>query len=157
MKKTAIFYFSYSGNTQIVAQKLQALTQGDLFEVTSKHTYPQDYNACINQAKKELQSQFRPVLTHVVPDLASYELILFGFPNWWGTYPMPMASLMDELKFSGQNVAVFCTHEGNGLGQSARDMEKACVNAKSFLSIAIRGSSVDRCDEQLKTWIDKLV
>lgn len=156
MKKTAIFYFSHSGNSKIVAHKLQALMQGDCFEVKGDHEYPQDYQACIELAKRELKADLRPGLNMVLPDLSAYDLILFGFPNWWSTYPMPIASLIDALDLKGKEVAAFCTHEGSGLGQSARDLERSTPHSRHLNSIAIRGSWANRAGDQLRGWVEEL-
>ena len=69
MSKTLIVYYSRKGknywngsiknlekgNTEIVAEMIADMTGGDLFEVGNVKTYPEDYYACIGEAKEELR------------------------------------------------------------------------------------------------------
>lgn len=86
-KKILVAYYSYSGNTKEVAQAIHDLVGGDIFEIKADVTYPDAYRSMTEQAKREIQSKFRPVLTTQVADMAQYDVVFLGTPNWWGTIP----------------------------------------------------------------------
>lgn len=93
--KTLIAYFSRKGNnyaggsivylpvgnTEAAAKKIQAITDGGLFEIQTVHSYSEDYTACTEEAQQELQSKAGPALTDAVPDLSGYDVIYLGYPK----------------------------------------------------------------------------
>ena len=63
------------GNTEVVAEKAAAMTGADLFKVEPVKPYSADYNTCIEQAKKDLQSGARPEVVAMPEDMAQYDLV----------------------------------------------------------------------------------
>lgn len=155
-KKVLVAYFSHSGNTRVVAEQIGGLVGGKLFEIRSVHDYPTDYDAVVEEARKELKATVRPVLRQQLEEPGSYDLVFIGFPNWWGTFPMPVATFLTENDWSGKTFAPFCTHEGSRLGKSAADIAKLCPGSKVLEGLAIRGGSVKAADDEVKRWVEKL-
>ena len=92
------------GNTEVIAEYIQEIDNADLFKVEPAVEYPADYMKCIDVAKKELQKDARPEIKEALGDIASYDTIYIGFPNWWGTLPMPMFTQLEKLDFEGKTV-----------------------------------------------------
>lgn len=144
MSKTMIVYYSRTGenywngsiknlekgNTETVAEMVADMTGGDLFEVETVKTYPEDYYQCIDEAKAELQRGDRPEVKAYADDLEDYDTIYVGYPNWWGTMPMVMFTFLEHYDLSGKRIIPFCTNEGSGMGGSERDLKKICKGAK---------------------------
>ena len=78
------------GNTEVVAKMIQDMTKGDLFHIESVNAYPVDYTETTEVAQTELRTKARPKLTHHLESIVSYDMIFLGYPNWWGTMPMPV-------------------------------------------------------------------
>ena len=76
-KKVLIAYYSYSGNTKRVAEKIQQLTNGDIFEIVPKKAYPNNYNDVVNLAKDEKQKDIKPELTDN-GNIKDYDIIFLG-------------------------------------------------------------------------------
>lgn len=144
------------GNTKIIAQKIQVLTGSDLFEIDTVQSYPEDYTETTNVAQEEKRQNARPELTEIVNDMASYDVIYLGYPNWWGTMPMAVFTFLESYDFSGKTIIPFCTHEGSGMGSSERDIKKLCPQAKVLSGLAIRGGSVSKAGNDLTNWLEKL-
>ena len=142
------------GNTEVVAEKAAALTGADLFKVEPVKPYSADYNTCIEQAKKDLQSGVRPEVVAMPENMAQYDLVTVMYPNYWGTMPMPMFTVLEQINFEGKTVRPVCTHEGSGMGRSEADLKKCCLGAVIKKGLAIQGSSVNRCDDMLKKWLE---
>jgi flavodoxin len=155
--KILVSYFSHSGNTREIAQQIQRLTGGDLFEIVSVQPYPEDYDTVVEQAKKELGMAYRPQLKVLLESVAAYDTVFIGYPNWWNTFPMPVATFLRDNDFSGKTIAPFCTHEGSGLGRSVADVVKACRQAKVTRGLAIRGGSVKKAGDQVSRWIEEIL
>ena len=84
-KKILVAYYSYSGNTQKIANAIHEKVGGEIFEIKTEGSYPEEYRAMTQQAQKEIQSGFRPKLTTKVENIDQYDIIFIGSPNWWGT------------------------------------------------------------------------
>jgi flavodoxin len=101
MSKNLILYYSRTGenyvngsiqklskgNTAYVATYIQEAIGGDLFPIETVDAYPNDYMACIDQAKKEMNAHARPALVHYIDDISDYDNIFICGPCWWGCSP----------------------------------------------------------------------
>ncbi len=141
------------GNTEIVAEKLQNLTNANIFKVESIKEYPYNYQECCDVAKEELNKKERPELKKYLKDIDNYDVIYIGSPIWWGTMPMPLFSALEKLNWQGKIVKPFTTHEGSGLGNVMSDLTKVCPGAEINNGLAIRGSDAEESEEMLKSWI----
>ena len=59
-KKVLVAYFSHSGNTRAVAERIAAATGADLFEIVPQKPYPAEYRAVVDQARREIGADYRP-------------------------------------------------------------------------------------------------
>jgi flavodoxin len=152
-EKILIAYFSHTGTTQAVAKQIQEKIGGDLFEIVPVNPYPSNYNQCVEQAKKELNAQFRPELKTKIDDMNGYDLVFIGYPNWWGTIPMPIATFLTSYDLSGATIAPFCTHGGGGIGRSANDISGLCQDSSVLDGLAIRSSAVSSAQDSVARWL----
>ncbi len=169
-KKVLVAYFSrtgenYSvgkivkGNTQIVAEMIAKKTGGDLFQIVPAVPYPDNYDECVNLAKKELNDKARPAVKGDVK-AEDYDVIFVGYPNWWGDMPMPVYTFLEKHDWQGKTVVPFCTHEGSGLGSTASKLQSACKGVKVLKGFAIYGHTAqnNRKDTEKSTnsWLHGL-
>ena len=145
-----------TGNTAVIAKKIQEITGSDIFIIKTVRSYPEDYTETTDVAGEEKKQNARPELTEKVEDMDSYDVIYLGYPNWWGTMPMALFTFLESYDFSGKTIAPFCTNEGSGMGSSERDIKELCPTAKVLSGLAIRGSSVDKADKDVANWLKKL-
>jgi len=159
--KVLIAYYSRTGTTREVASQIAQSVGGDLFELKTAHSYPEEYRATTHQAKKERETNFRPQLTAEVHHADSYDVVFIGYPNWWGTLPMAFFSFLERYRFAGKTIVPFCTHEGSGLGRGVSDIRSLCPNATILEGIALRGGGIekvssDSAHRELAQWLDKI-
>ena len=143
------------GNTEVIAEYIQEFTGADLFKVEPANEYPEDYMKCIDVAKKEQQADARPEIKETLASIADYDTVYIGFPNWWGTLPMPMFTQLESLDFAGKTVKPFVTHEGSGFGSSQKDLAKLCEGAEIKQGLSIPGAGVNGARDTVKAWIDE--
>jgi flavodoxin len=169
-KKCVIAYFSRKGqnyvsggivdlkvgNTEVVANMIRNKTGGVLFHIESVTAYPNNYKEATEVAKNELRAKARPKLTGHIENIGAYDVIFLGYPNWWGTMPMPVYTFLESHDFSGKTIVPFCTHEGSGMGHSEQDIVKACPKATVLKGIAIHGTSASSAESSVSSWIDGL-
>ena len=155
MEKILVTYFSHSGNTREIADQIHKSVGGNIFEIRSVKTYPDDYDTVVKQARQELDTGYKPELGTKIENAESYDLVFIGYPIWWGTIPAPVRTLLSEYDFSGKTIAPFCTHEGSGLGRSIGDISKLCPKSAVLEAVAIRGRDVKTAQKRLSKWLRK--
>lgn len=141
------------GNTEVAANMIQKLTGSDIFRIDTVRTYPVGYRETTEIAKEELRSNARPEISGHVDNMADYDVIYLGYPNWWGTMPMAVFTLLEAHDLAGKTIIPFCTHEGSGMGRSERDIEKICAGAGVLKGLAIRGGNVQQAQDQIAKWL----
>jgi flavodoxin len=157
MKKVLVTYFTHSGNTKTVAEKVCEQLNAELFEVKTVEIYPVKYNLVVDQAKREITNNYRPELLSTKENLNEYDIIVIGYPMWWYTCPMAIFSFLEQYDFKGKIILPFCTHEGSALSTSVEDIKKSVPTAIVKEGLAIRGSKVKESDSIIKTWLDKVL
>lgn len=125
--KILIAYYSYSGNTQKVAEEIHEKIGGDLFRIETEESYPQDYNELLHQAKMELANRYHPKLKAKVKNINEYDVVFIGSPNWWGNITAPVSSFMAETDLRGKKVIPFITHGKGGTQYTIKGMQKQCT------------------------------
>ena len=168
MSKSIIIYFSHTGenysvgnitvgNTAKVAQEIAAQTGAPTWEIKETDEYSKtSYNDCVSRAKKEKQQNARPAFVGEAPDLSQYDTIFLGYPNWWADAPMVVYTFLDKAKIDGKTILPFCTHEGSGLGSTARSLAKAYPKAKVELKgLALYGHVAQKEPDAVKSAVAK--
>jgi flavodoxin len=145
------------GNTEIVAEFIQDAVGGDLFEVDTVERYAEDYYACIDEAKKELNANARPELREYLDSIDGYDNIFVCGPCWWGTFPMAIFSQLERLDFTGKKVMAVMTHEGSGLGSCERDLKKICTGAAFGKGLAVHGADAAKSEGMVAAWAKQVV
>ena len=153
--KVLTVFYSHSGNTRACADQIHEMVGGDIMEIIPVEPYPQDYEAVVKQAKQELKSGYKPALRTRVENIASYDVIFVGSPNWWNTVAPPVMTFLSEHDLSGKAIFPFITHEGTGLGRSAADIALLCPGATVLKGLAVRGGRVNDAQQEVTAWLHR--
>lgn len=156
-KKVLVAYFSCTGNTRQIAEKIAKAANADLYEITPEVAYTAadlDYRNEKSRCSVEMNDRSsRPKIAGKVENMADYDLIYVGFPIWWGITPTIINTFMESYDFSGKNVALFCTSGSQDIDGPENYLKSTCsekinwVSAKRFETTASM--------EVVKTWVDK--
>lgn len=149
-----IAYFSWSGNTENAAQIIQEQTGADIIELNPAEPYSSNYSEVLDQAQKDMNADARPELANHVENMEQYDTILLGYPNWWATIPMPVATFLEEYDFSGKTIIPFCSHGGGGFGQSITDISKLAPNSRIGTGLSIHYSGGTSLENDITTWLN---
>lgn len=148
-----IAYYSRTGNTRGVAEHIHSRISSTVFELHTTHSYPEEYRPTTVQAKQEQESNFSPTLTATVENMATYNVVFIGYPNWWGTFPMALFTFLESYNFAGKTLVPFCTHEGSGLGRGPADIARLCPQAKILPGFDVRGGSAATANDAIDAWL----
>ena len=154
--KILIAFFSLTGNTRLIARDIQKMTGGDLFEIRPVHSYGPDFDGAVEQARRELRENARPLLKDTVADFESYDVVFVGFPNWVGTMPMPVFSFLEQYDFSGKTIIPFCTHGTSGPSSTFRDLAALPLHSVILEGLAIYRNDVRSAEGRVREWLHNL-
>lgn len=153
-KKILIAYFSWSGNTKSVAEKIQSSTGGDMFEIQTAKPYPTDYNeTAYGMAKEQHEKNIFPELKEN-KDVSDYDVIFVGTPAWWYTMAPAVKTFLRDNNFEGKTIVPFVTHGGGGGYRIDKDMEelaKGSTVKKLFVSYGRTATQKD-----VNAWLNEL-
>lgn len=152
--KILIAYFSWGGNTKGVAEEIQRQTGADLFEITMVNPYSSDYNTVLDEAQRDQKTQARPELASQIENMEPYDIVMIGYPNWWASIPMPVASFLEEYDFSGKTILPFCSHGGGRFGQSLTAITKLAPNAAMGEALSVHYSGGSELSHDVTEWLE---
>ena len=158
MSKILVAYFSASGVTAKLAQRLAEAVGADLYEIKPEQPYTK---ADLNWMNKKSRSSIemndrssRPAIESKVDNMEQYDTVVVGFPIWWYREPSIIDTFMESYDFSGKKVVPFATSGGSGMGDSAQNMQALAPGAK--VAEGKRFSPRESADK-LKAWAEEAV
>ena len=156
-KNILIAYFTWSGNTQGIAYEIQKQTGAEIFEIEPENSYSENYNTVLREAQKDQRRQARPKLKNKIKNFDSYDTIILGYPNWWASIPMPIASFLEEYDFSGKTIMPFCSHGGGRFGQTLTAIAKLAPKALITEGLSVHYSGGGTLKDDVTKWLEKLL
>lgn len=148
-KKVLIAYFSWGGTTRRMAQEIQRVTGGDIFEIESSTPYPTNYTECTQVALRERDNDERPVIKHQVENFDDYDVVFIGCPVWWHTAPMIISTFTESYDFKKKTVVPFCTYASTFRDETLQKIADLTPNADHLQGLGTTGST-----SGVQTWID---
>ena len=155
VKKALIIYYSWGGNTRGVAKEIAKQTGYDSIELELVKPYSKNYSTVLNEAQRDQHKQARPELKTKIDKAkwAEYDTIILGYPNWWASIPMPIATLLESYDFTGKRIMPFCSHGGGRFGQSLTAIAKLAPNAKLGEGLSIHYSGGLSLPKDVAKWL----
>ena len=131
--KILVAYFSATNNTEGIAQKLADGLGADLYEIIPEQPYTDadlDYGDPNSRSTVEMNDpSARPAISGSVENMEQYDVVLIGYPIWWGEAPRIMSTFIESYDFSGKTLAAFCTSASSGFGSSDSALRSAASDA----------------------------
>jgi flavodoxin len=153
--KILVAYFSWGGNTRGIARQIHQRAGGDLFEIECVTPYSRNYNVCLDEALRDQRANARPALKTHVSNMAQYDVIMLGYPNWWASIPAPVASFLEEYDLAGKTIIPFCSHGGGRFGQSLTAIAKLEPGAKMGGALSVNYSGGSSLPNDIGAWLRK--
>ena len=156
-KGTLVVYFSATGNTKGVAEKIASVTGADTYEIKAAQEYTEadlDWHDDDSRSTHEQNdASARPEIGSDPVSLEGYKTIYIGYPIWWGEEPRIMDTFVESYDFDGITMIPFCTSGGSGIGRSGQNLAD---NAGS--GTWLEGDRLDSgiSEDELRTWIEGL-
>ena len=151
--KSVVLYFSATGTTKSIAERIATQSNSDIIEIIPKEKYKSEdlnYNSDCRANREQNDSKARPEIENTI-DITKYDTIYLGYPIWWGTNPKIILTLLDKYDFTGKTIIPFCTSGSTGISNSVGDLRN--YNSKLNIKDGKRFSSNDS-DDVIKDFIN---
>lgn len=153
--KSVVVYFSATGNTKLVAEKIAKELNIESFEIIPKEKYTSDdlnYNSDCRANREQNDASSRPEILNNI-DISSYDTVYLGYPIWWGTIPKIILSFIDANDFTEKTIVPFCTSGSTDIAASVNDLR----NYKPSISIKDgKRFSSSATDNDVKDFINNI-
>lgn len=155
MSNVLVTYFSASGVTKSIAQKIASENGYDIFEIVPQEIYtPEDLDWTNKQSRSTIEmndKSFRPPIAGTT-DVSDYDTVIIGFPVWWYTAPTIINTFIESVDLSGKTIKAFCTSGGSGIDKCVSDL----ANAYPELDFAkgLRLTCSESADK-IRQWVDE--
>ncbi len=150
-----VVYFSATGNTRALAEKIAAAAESELYEIIPTEPYTSadlNYNTDSSRANQELNTDARPEIETLDIEIAAYDVIMLGYPIWWGQCPPPVRTFLDTYDLSEKTIMPFCTSGSSGISGSLQKIRELSPN--STVTEGFRGTSATT-EEQINEWFSE--
>ena len=134
--KALVAYFSATGTTKGVAERLAGAIGADLFEIIPENPYTAaDLNWRDKQSRSSVEMAdraSRPAIAGAVTNLADYATVFIGFPIWWYREPSIVDTFVESNAeaLAGKTIVPFATSGGSNMGDSTANLQKLAPKAK---------------------------
>ena len=159
--KKLIVYYSYTGHTRMLAEKIKEKLDCDIWEIKPLNPYSADYQTVVDQQQNNESSQQIVPINQLNVDLNKYQEIILGSPVWWYTIAPPIRTFLKENDLSGKVIKPFATNAG-WLGKTFREIKELCPNSlvEDEMNIVFTEDYAENklvtSKKDLNDWIEKL-
>lgn len=154
--KTLVAYFSATGTTEKIAQKLAKVTGGDLYEIKPEVRYTAadlDWRDRNSRSTKEMTNKSsRPAIVKDLQNAAQYDTIFIGFPVWWYTAPTIINTFIEAYDFSGKTVIFFATSGSSDIDGADKQFHAQYPKLNWKAGKLLNGAT----EQTIKAWVDTL-
>lgn len=152
-QKILVLYFSETGTTKAVAEELQRQLGADIEAVEAVVPYTGNFQETVERSRRERESGELPAIKPLKTRMADYNIVFLGYPIWFGTYALPIATLVKEQDFVGKTIVPFCTFGSGGLNTSTDALRTALPKAKIQLGYGVRTARVAAAPKELDRFL----
>lgn len=154
MSTKLLVYFSYTGNTKIIAEHILKELNCDVLELFPKEKYSKNYQEVVDEYQSnENGKQICELMPYNI-DLKKYDTIIVGSPVWWYTITPVIRTFFKQNSLSGKKVVPFVTNAG-WVGRSFKEIKELCPDSdiKNEMNIVF---TENYTEHKLKTPISEI-
>lgn len=156
-KKDLVIYFSATGTTKGIAEKIAAAADADLYEIVAAQPYSAaDLDWHDPKSRTSLETKdpnSRPEIAGKDVSLDGCKRVFIGYPIWWGEAPKILLTFVESHKFDGITVVPFCTSTSSDLGNSGKILEKQAKSGTWQTGKRFQGNE---SQDDVQTWVKSL-
>lgn len=157
MSRKLVAYFSASGVTAKVAEKLSEAIGADLYAIEPEVPYTKaDLDWMDKKSRSTIEMNnpaSRPAIAGKRDNMNDYDTVFVGFPIWWYVAPTIINTFLESYDLTGKTIIPFATSGGSDMGKTNEKLLPSCKGAK-LLDGKVFKASVSGAD--LAKWAEGL-
>lgn len=157
MSRKLVAYFSASGVTAKVAEKLSEAIGADLYAIEPEVPYTKaDLEWMDKKSRSTIEMNnpaSRPAITGKRDNMNDYDTVFVGFPIWWYVAPTIINTFLESYDLTDKTIIPFATSGGSDMGKTNKKLLPSCKGAK-LLNGKVFKASVSGAD--LAKWAEGL-
>lgn len=154
--KTLVTYFSASGVTKGVAERIARAAGAQLMEIEPAQRYTDadlDWRDSLSRSSVEMKDKnSRPALAKAAINPAEYDTIYVGFPIWWYTAPTIINTFIESYDLKGKTVIPFATSGGSTIDKACQDLKAAYPDINWKPGRLLNNVT----DQDIRQWLDSI-
>jgi flavodoxin len=159
MSKALVAYFSASGVTKGLAERLSKAIGADLHEIKPETPYTEadlDWRNSKSRSSIEMKENksFRPPIDGKVENISQYDVLFVAFPIWWYVAPTIINSFLEQYDLTGKTIVPLATSGSSGMGDTNKELAPSCKGA--VLKDGKRFAA-DAGEAELKSWAEAYI
>ncbi|MBQ3783323.1 MAG: NAD(P)H-dependent oxidoreductase [Lachnospiraceae bacterium] len=155
MSQVLVAYFSASGVTKKVAEKIAKAAEAEIYEIQPKVIYTTED---LDWKNKESRSSIemadhgsRPEIVDIDAPVSDAEVVFLGFPIWWYIAPTIVNTFLEKYDFSGKKIVLFATSGGSGFGETVENLKKSVSENTEIVEGKLLNG--DPSQEEITAWV----
>lgn len=133
MSKVLVAYFSTSGVTAKLAERLASAIGADLHEIKPEKPYTSadlDWRDSNSRSSVEMKDKsFRPTIASSVENMDQYDTVFVAFPIWWYVAPTIINTFLEAYNLDGKKIIPLATSGSSGMGNTNKELAPSCKGA----------------------------
>ncbi len=158
-KKVLVAYFSATGTTKSVAQKLAKTIDSDIYEIEPEVPYTKadlDWTDKNSRSSVEMNNRnSRPEIKKDDFSVSDYDVVFLGFPIWWGSAPTIVNTFLEQHDFSNKKIILFATSGGSGIYGTAKSLKNSVSNSTEIIEGKLFNNNLSA--EEIQKWIEEIL
>ena len=153
MSRILVSYFSASGITKKVAERVASAVNGDLFEIEPKIKYTKedlDWTNKQSRSSIEMNDNIKPEIVSKVSNINFYDKVVLAFPIWWYKEPTIIDKFLEENDMLNKNIYVFVTSGSSPIDSTYKSLQN---NFPSLNFISGKRFTGSESDDDYRSWI----
>ena len=150
--KVLVTYFSFTDKTKGIAEKLATVTNANLYRIVPSVAYGSENSSYYDESTRAYQEQngpasARPAIEKTL-SRTDYDVVLLGFPIWYGKVPRVVLTFLDTYSFAGKTIIPFCTSGGSSISDAEDELHSTYTNITWLKGARLNNKS----ESELQTW-----
>ena len=157
MSKKLVAYFSASGITKKLAEKIAQVTDADIFEIVPENTYTEadlKWTNPLARCNKEKIGKKDVPVNGRVDNMTEYDTIYLGFPIWYWGAPNVVNTFVKSYDLSGKKIVLFATSGSSDIGNTADKLRPYLSDKAQIVDAKVLNG--EQSLDQLRKWVESL-
>lgn len=157
MSKKLVAYFSASGITKKLAEKIAQVTDADIFEIVPENPYTEadlKWTNPLARCNKEKIGKKDVPVNGRVDNMAEYDTIYLGFPIWYWGAPNVVNTFVKSYDMSGKKIVLFATSGSSDIGKTADKLRPYLSDKAQIVDAKVLNG--EQSLDQIRKWVESL-